>query len=270
MRYPVRVPERGPRWQTHAQRRNLRISVSVDQVHVSGALSGARTGKGPQMANPRPTPKPENFLTVTDFGGGRWYNRFSCSGEESVSELELVAGKQVERADFSSADNRSVRPPSLSEVERSHRRNLRRLAFSGFHGLPPKISDGQRISVSVDQVHVSGALSGACTGKGPQMANPRPTPKPENFGLPWPPGTSGNPAGYSRGRLVRGLKMIVGSLGIPWGLTPPAYELAPHTGLDKAPPRMRDEGRLDARATSHWSRIVTQHRSCLPGAVTST
>jgi len=75
--------------------------------------------------------------------GGRWYNRFSCSGEESVSVLELVAGKQVERADFSSPDNRSVRPPSLSEVGRSHRGNLRRLAFSGFHGLPPKISDGQ-------------------------------------------------------------------------------------------------------------------------------
>ena len=27
MRYPVRAPERGPRWQTHAQRRNLGISV---------------------------------------------------------------------------------------------------------------------------------------------------------------------------------------------------------------------------------------------------
>ena len=62
-----------------------------------------------------------------------------------MSELELVAGKQVERADFSSADNRSVRPPSLSEVGRSHRGNLRRLAFSGFHGWPPKISDGQEI-----------------------------------------------------------------------------------------------------------------------------
>ena len=60
--------------------------------------------------------------------------------------LELVAGKQVERADFSSPDNRSVRPPSLSEVGRSHRGNLRRLAFSGFHGLPPKISDGQQFS----------------------------------------------------------------------------------------------------------------------------
>ena len=61
VRYPVLAPEGAPRWQTHAQRRNLRISVSVDQVHVSGALSGACTGKGPQMANPRPTPKPENF-----------------------------------------------------------------------------------------------------------------------------------------------------------------------------------------------------------------
>ena len=36
-------------------------------------------------------------------------------------------------------------------------------------------------------VHVSGALSGACTGKEPQMANPRPTPKPENLRPPWPP-----------------------------------------------------------------------------------
>src|SRR5271157_629627 len=80
----------------------------------------------------------------------------------------------------------------------------------------------------------------------PQMANPRPTPKPENLRPPWPPGTSGNPAGYSRGRPLRELKMIAGSLGIPWGLTPPGYEPAPHTGLDKAPPRMRDEGRLDA------------------------
>ena len=59
-----------------------------------------------------------------------------------------------------------------------------------------------RISVSVDQVHVSGALSGACTGKGPQMANPHPTPKLENLRPPWPPGTSGNPAGYSRGRRI--------------------------------------------------------------------
>ena len=60
------------------------------------------------------------------------------------------------------------------------------------------------ISVRVDQVHVSGALSGACTGKGPQMANPRLTPKLGNLGPPWPPGTSGDPAGYSRGRPLGG------------------------------------------------------------------
>ncbi len=51
-------------------------------------------------------------------------------------------------------------------------------------------------------VHVSGALSGARTGKGPQMANPRPTPKVGNLGSPWPPGTSGNPAGSPRGRRI--------------------------------------------------------------------
>ena len=38
--------------------------------------------------------------------------------------------------------------------------------------------------------------------RGPKMANPRPTPKPENLRPPWPPGTSGNPAGYSRGRRI--------------------------------------------------------------------
>ena len=45
---------------------------------------------------------------------------------------------------------------------------------------------------------------GACTGQGPQMANARPTPKPENLGPPWPPGTSENPAGYSREGASRG------------------------------------------------------------------
>jgi len=34
------------------------------------------------------------------------------------------------------------------------------------------------------------------------MANPHPTPKLENLRPPWPPGTSGNPAGYSRGRRI--------------------------------------------------------------------
>jgi hypothetical protein len=137
---------------------------------------------------------------------------------------------------------------------------------------PPKPSTTGRAVCNarflLREVHVSGALSGACTGKGPQIANPRPTPKPGNLGPPWPPGTSGDPAGYSRGRPL-GAQDYRWFVRDPLGLTPPGYELAPHTGLDKAPPRTRDEGRLDARATSHWSRIATQPRSCLPGAVTS-
>ena len=38
--------------------------------------------------------------------------------------------------------------------------------------------------------------------QGSQMANPHPTPKLENLRPPWTPGTSGNPAGYSRGRRI--------------------------------------------------------------------
>ena len=67
----------------------------------------------------------------------------------------------------------------------------------------------------VDQVHVSGALSGACTGKGPQIANPRPTPKPGNLGPPWPPGTGGDPAGYSRGRPLGGSRLSLVRSGSP-------------------------------------------------------
>src|SRR5262245_35915054 len=36
------------------------------------------------------------------------------------------------------------------------------------------------------------------------MANPNPTPRPENL-VPWRPGQSGNPAGSSRGRRTRDL-----------------------------------------------------------------
>ena len=87
------------------------------------------------------------------------------------------------------------------------------------------------------EVHDSGALTGACTGKGPQMANPRPTPKPGNLGPPWPPVTSGNPAGYSRGRPLGGSRLSLVRSGSP-GAEPPGYEL--HMGLDKAPPRTRE------------------------------
>ena len=138
------------------------------EVHVSGALSGACTGKGPQIANPRPTPKPGNLGPPWPPGtGGNMSSACSVLPRDLVS-VE-VAAQQV------------VAPPS----------DL------------------------VDQVHVSGALSGACTGKGPQMANPRPTPKPGNLGPPWPPGTSGDPAGYSRGRPLGGSRLSLVRSGSP-------------------------------------------------------
>ena len=227
------------------------------EVHVSGALFGACTGKGPQIANPRPTPKPGNLGPPWPPGtGGNMSSACSVLPRDLVS-VE-VAAQQV-GAHPQTLLTRStfpvrypVRAPERGPRWQTHaqRRNL-------------------GISVRVDQVHVSGALSGACTGKEPQMANPRLTPKPGNLGPPWPPGTSGDPAGYSRGAAPSGAQDYRWFVRDPLGLTPPGYELAPHTGLDKAPPRTRNEGRLDARATSHWSRIATQPRSCLPGAVTS-
>ncbi len=83
--------------------------------------------------------------------------------------LGLVSGKQVERAGFSSCDNRTVKPPSLSEVERSHRGNLRRLAFSAFHWLPPKISDGQKIGARPSHSDPAGSPQlepGVCRQRG--------------------------------------------------------------------------------------------------------
>ncbi len=40
------------------------------------------------------------------------------------------------------------------------------------------------------------------TGKGPHVANSHPKLNPQNLRPPWPSGTSGNPAGYSRGRRI--------------------------------------------------------------------
>src|SRR5271165_3556363 len=88
--YPVLAPERGPRWQSHAQRRKLNISVRVDQVHLSGALSGACTGKGPQMAIPRPTPKTGNLGPHWPPGTSGNPAGYSCGDPFGGSRLLLV------------------------------------------------------------------------------------------------------------------------------------------------------------------------------------
>jgi hypothetical protein len=88
--YPVLAPERGPRWQSHAQRRKLNISVRVDQVHLSGALSGACTGKGPQMAIPRPRLKTGNLGPHWPPGTSGNPTGYSCGAPFGGSRLSLV------------------------------------------------------------------------------------------------------------------------------------------------------------------------------------
>ncbi len=215
----------------------------VDQVHVSGALSGAHTGKGPPDG--KPTPNAET-----------WESRSALANRHQRQHVQRMFGTST-RSGFRRGCGRASWRPPLDLVDQVHVSGALSGARTGKgppDGKPTPNAEtwesrsalanrDQRQHVQqmlgtskrsgfrrgcgraswrppsdlVDQVHVSGALSGACTGKGRQMANPRPTPKPENLGPPWPPGTSGNPAGYSRSRPLRGLKMIVGSFGIPWG-----------------------------------------------------
>ena len=68
--------------------------------------------------------------------------------------------------------------------------------------------------------------------------------------LPRPP-----PAG------AEGARWLVGD---PPGLTPPVSERAPPPGPDQAPPRRRDGGRREARATPPWSRSATPQRAVDP------
>ena len=108
------------------------------------------------------------------------------------------------------------------------------------------------------EVHVSGALSGACTGKGPQIANPRPTPKPGNLGPPWPPGTSGDPAGYSRGRPLGGSRLL------PWHRRSSYEPDAPARGVPQSP-RWR-VGLVCARMRNFLAGVISLVRSGSPGA----
>ncbi len=138
------------------------------EVHVSGALSGACTGKGPQIANPRPTPKPGNLGPPWPPGtGGNMSSACSVLPRDLVS-VE-VAAQQV-----------GAHPQTL----------LTRSTFP------------VRYPVRAPE-------------RGPRSQNPRPTPKPGNLGPPWPPGTSGDPAGYSRGRPLGGSRLSLVRSGSP-------------------------------------------------------
>ena len=138
---------------------------------------------------------------------------------------------------------------------------------------PPKPSTTGRAVCNarflLREVHVSGALSGACTGKGPQIANPRPTPKPGNLGPPWPPGTSGDPAGYSRGRPLGGSRLSLVRSGSPgadaarllaWHRRSSYEPDAPARGVPQSP-RWRvglvcaKDAKLSCRGNMNWRPI---------------
>jgi hypothetical protein len=55
-----------------------------------------------------------------------------------VSKSELLVAEQVERADFSSADICSAKPPAVPEAVKRHRKPPRGRVLQGFHEPPPK------------------------------------------------------------------------------------------------------------------------------------
>ena len=72
------------------------------------------------------------------FWGGRRLRRFPQGAEVSVSKSELLVAEQVERADFSSADICSAKPPAVPEAVKRHRKPPEGRVLQGFHEPPPK------------------------------------------------------------------------------------------------------------------------------------
>src|SRR5208337_1876234 len=72
------------------------------------------------------------------FWGGRRLRRFPQGAEVSVSKSELLVAEQVERADFSSADICSAKPPAVPEAVKRHRKPPGGRVLQGFHEPPPK------------------------------------------------------------------------------------------------------------------------------------
>ena len=64
-----------------------------------------------------------------------------------MSKSELLVAEQVERADFSSADICSAKPPAVPEAVKRHRKPPEGRVLQGFHEPPPK-------SVTVSKVQL--------------------------------------------------------------------------------------------------------------------
>ena len=80
----------------------------------------------------------EKFSDRHGFWGGRRLRRFPQGAEVSVSKSELLVAEQVERADFSSADICSAKPPAVPEAVKRHRKPPEGRVLQGFHEPPPK------------------------------------------------------------------------------------------------------------------------------------
>src|SRR5271157_1284883 len=79
-----------------------------------------------------------NFTDRHGFWGGRRLRRFPQGAEVSVSKSEPLVAEQVERADFSSADICSAKPPAVPEAVKRHRKPPEGRVLQGFHEPPPK------------------------------------------------------------------------------------------------------------------------------------
>ena len=55
-----------------------------------------------------------------------------------MPKSELLVAEQVERADFSSADICSAKPPAVPEAVKRHRKPPEGRVLQGFHEPPPK------------------------------------------------------------------------------------------------------------------------------------
>src|SRR5271166_1273675 len=108
-----------------------RIAVGMDggRVRVRTAVETIRVGG---------KPKRKKFPDRHGFWGGRRLRRFPQGAEVSVSKSEPLVAEQVERADFSSADICSAKPPAVPEAVKRHRKPPEGRVLQGFHEPPPK------------------------------------------------------------------------------------------------------------------------------------
>ena len=63
-----------------------------------------------------------------------------------MSKSELLVAEQVERADFSSADICSAKPPAVPEAVKRHRKPPGGRVLQGFHEPPPKFVTVRKIT----------------------------------------------------------------------------------------------------------------------------